>query len=74
MITQVLIKGSKAGGNFLSGILFRSIESLNKFDNHLVYHIKCDLNKEANNMAKKGTSIDNGVLRVNGISRLFPIP
>jgi hypothetical protein len=74
MIIQALIKEPKVGGNFLFEVLFRSIKSLNKFGNHLVYHIKRDLNKEVDNLTKKGTSIGNGILRVNGISRLFPIP
>lgn len=74
MVIRVIVKRNIVGGNVYFGMMSRSLALLNFFKDYSPYHIKRDLNSEANKGAKEGFDLGKGEIIVNGSTRLLPIP
>jgi ribonuclease HI len=62
------------GGNVFKGVMSRILDTLQKFDNTTLYHIKCDLNLEADRQANIGSRINKGYMLIQGELRLHHLP
>jgi ribonuclease HI len=70
MVIRVIIKGYIVGGNVYSGVMSQSLALLKNFDECSLYHIKRDLNFEADKRAKEGSRLGIGEIIINGEKRL----
>jgi len=73
MVIRAVVKGNITRGNIYSGIMSRSLVALKNFEKSTMYHVKREINVEANKLTKVGSRLGKGDIVVNGILRFQPI-
>jgi hypothetical protein len=66
MVIRTIVKKSIVGGNVYIGVMSRSLALLKNFDECTSFHIKCELNFEADKWAKEGSDLGIGEIIING--------
>jgi ribonuclease HI len=74
LVIKAMIDQANPRGNKLSTLISRIIQILSHFDQVSFYHIKRELNGEADHWTKVASSLSSGLLIKNGVSYLSPIP
>jgi len=72
-VIRAVVHGNINEGNIYLGIMSRSLAALKNFNKSTLYHIKIELNIEANKLTKVGSGLGKGELVVNGNLRFQPI-
>jgi ribonuclease HI len=60
LIIRAIINNKNIGGNFLFGTLLHSISLLKDFEYFLLFHVKHDLNNDAEKLAKERSRLAKG--------------
>lgn len=74
LVVRAILKRSSIVSNFFKGIISRILILLKGFEDSRIYHILRKNNRLADQWAKHGTNLGEGVLEVNGISEYCFIP
>lgn len=73
MVIRTLIKRNVTGNSVFLSVMSRSLALLDG-TNFKLFHVKRELNHEADRWAKFGTSLAEGELIVNGVKEWLPLP
>jgi ribonuclease HI len=74
ILIRAIIKQNIAGSNIYKGVLTRIQALLHQFKRYTMFHIKRELNTDADQLAKEGTTLRKGEMKVNGDLKPRPIP
>jgi hypothetical protein len=74
LVIQSIVTQNIMRGNVLVDAIARINALLDKFETYSFYHIKRDLNSDADHGVKEGALLRQGVIKVNGSTSLHHIP
>jgi len=74
MVVRVIIKRTMIKNNASNSIISRIFSLLVEFDKVKIFHIKREINSRANYWPKLGSRMDEGLISINMISGVLPIP
>jgi hypothetical protein len=74
LVIRAIVQRNVTRGNIYKGIMSHSLDMLKNFDKITLYHIKRELNMEADKNAKVGSRLNKGHMIISGESRFHPLP
>lgn len=74
LVIRSIVHKNITGGNIYKGIMPRALDMLKNFDKTTRYHIKLELNMEADKNAKAGSRLNMGHMLISGESRFHLLP
>lgn len=74
LVIRAIVHKNITGGNIYKGIMPRALDMLKNFDKTTRYHIKLELNMEADKNAKAGSRLNMGHMLISGESRFHLLP
>jgi ribonuclease HI len=74
LVIRAIIHKHITGGNKFKGIMFHILDILKLLNNPNLFHIKRNLNEEANKNAKIGSRLNKGKMIIKGELRTYLVP